>query len=317
MRLPVPHTYLALAVLTGLLGLVGAPSVADPVAATTSAAQARGYAIDNGDKSAVRDAYRSRFKDNVEVESGWLGSTLLCVAGSMSGEAEDAVLESINFVRAMAGLDAVGWADGLSAKSQQAALLMDANDQLSHDPPQSWDCWTQDAAEAAGHSNLAITTGTMGAGESIELYMDDPGANNKVVGHRRWLLRPEATKFGVGMTDTVSAVWVLGPTKSGRSDPRWVPWPTAGWFPAGLQPRGRWSLSAGPRADFSKAVVVVRTTDGKRLDVTKYKPVNGYGRPTLVFKVAGLERNGRYVATVRGVKGMPTARHTWKVKLFG
>ncbi len=309
---------------TSLLAVPGAPgSIASATVthaaqpAQSAQASVAGHAIDNRDKSAVAEAYQSRWKDNLDTPSGWVGSVDLCVPGTITPVAQDAVHESINFVRAMAGLDAVGFADGLSSKAQEAALLMDANNSLSHDPPSSWDCWTKTAAEAAGHSNLAITTGTMDAGESVELYMDDQGPNNVVAGHRRWLLRPEAKTFGNGMTDTASVVWVIGPTSSKKANPRWVPWPSAGWFPAGLEPHGRWSIGSGSdRANFSRASVVVRKKGGSRLDVRKYKPVNGYAKPTLVFRVKGLEKSGTYVATVRGVRGVKESRHTWTVKLF-
>lgn len=281
------------------------------------AARAGGHHIDNGDRSEVEAAYQSRFTDNVATPSGWVGSVDLCLPGTIAPVAQDAVLESINFVRAMAGLDAVGFGDGLSSKAQEAALLMDANNALSHDPPPSWDCWTDVAAKAAGRSNLALTTGTMDAGESVELYMDDQGASNKVVGHRRWLLRPEAKTFGNGMTDTASAIYVVGPTSDKKVNPRWVTWPSAGWFPAGLQPQGRWSIGSGKdAARFDDARVVVRDGDGKRLDVTVHDPADGYAQPTLVFEVAGLKRTGTYRVTVSNVRRAGDSRHSWTVKLF-
>lgn len=304
---------------TGLLAAPGTPASPGSAAVAQAGAQAAvaGHAIDNRDKSEVAEAYQSRWQDNQAIPSGWLGSVDLCLPGRITPIAQDAVLESINFARAMAGLDAVGFGDGLSAKAQEAALLMDANDSLSHDPPPSWDCWTATAADAAGHSNLAITTGTMDAGESVKLYMDDRGPTNRVVGHRRWLLRPQAKTFGNGMTNTASAIWVIGPTSSRKANPRWVPWPSAGWFPSGLEPHGRWSIGSGSdRANFSRARVTVRKKGGSRLDVRKYKPVNGYAKPTLVFRVKGLDKTGTYVATVRGVRGVRDSRHTWTVKLF-
>lgn len=310
-----------LSVLTGLLpaGLLVVPS--GPVSAAggqPAAAQAvAAGGIDNRDRSEVAEAYRTRWQDNQAIPSGWVGSVDLCLPGTITPVAQDAVLESINFVRAMAGLGQVGFGDGLSAKAQEAALLMDANNSLSHDPPSSWACWTKVADAAAGRSNLAITTGTMDAGESVELYMDDRGPSNVVAGHRRWLLRPEAKTFGNGMTNTASAIYVIGPTSPKKPNPRWVPWPSAGWFPAGLEPHGRWSIGSGSdRANFSRARVVVREKGGPRLDVRKYKPVNGYAKPTLVFGVQGLDRTGTYVATVRGVRGVRDSRHTWTVKLF-
>lgn len=315
--------------LGALLVLLGSAAVTDDVAADRASAAwaaapsasarlaAGGHHIDNGDKDEVRRAWRNRFRDNLDTPSGWIGNTALCVPGFPSEEAQDATRESVNFVRAMAGLDRVTFGDGLSSRAQQAALMMDANNQLSHDPPQSWDCWTEQGDDAAGHSNLAITTGTMDAGEAIELYMDDLGPSNRVASHRRWILRPEATRFGNGLTDTASALWVIGPSSERRANPRWVSWPSPGWFPAGLEPHGRWSLSSrSDRADFSDARVSVRRVHGRRLEVSTYKSVNGYGKPTLVFRVQGLERTGKYRVTVRDIKQAAAGRHSWVVKLF-
>lgn len=301
----------------GAGGLSATPAPAfDAHRTTTAAASVLGHPINTRDKSAVREAYQQRFEDNFATPSGWIGDTDLCLPGTISQAAQDATLESVNFVRAMVGLDAVKFGDGLSSKAQEAAVMFDANNAINHDPPHSWDCWTPPADAAAGHSDLALTTGTMDAGEAVSLYMSEPGSNNKPVGHRRWILRPEARIFGNGMTDTVSVLWVIGPTRN-RTNPRWVTWPSRGWFPAGLEPKGRWSISSGSdRARFTKATVTVRKKDGPRLDVHKYKPVLGYGKPTMAFHVSGLERIGTYVVTVRGITGTSRGRHTWTVKLF-
>lgn len=305
-----------------LLAATGGPPGASaepapaPVAAATAAAG--DHHIDNWDRSQVRRAWQNRMKDNLDTPSGWLGVALdpVCQWGAPSAEAQAATRESVNFVRAMAGLDPIGFRQKLSDQAQKAAVMMDAQGALSHDPPSSWACWTEAGAKAAGRSNLILTSGTLTAGGVVETYMDDKGSTNKVAGHRRWILNPKSEKFGHGMTDQADALYVIGPLDAGNRNPRWVPWPTAGWFPTRLQPAGRWSLSSGDDdADFSHATVVVRH-GGKRLDVRRYQPVNGYGKPTLVFQVKGIDGAGTYAVAVRHIRGAGAARHTWKVKLF-
>jgi hypothetical protein len=44
----------------------------------------------------------------------------------------------------------------LDADAQAAALIMDANGALSHQPPPSWDCWTQSGYDGADNSNLYL-----------------------------------------------------------------------------------------------------------------------------------------------------------------
>ena len=117
-------------------------------------------------------------------------------SGDTSQDYKDAVLRRINFVRAMAGLpDGVTFNSTFSAKSQDAALMMSANNQLSHFPPNSWTFWTADGREAAENSNIAI--GSAGP-DSVMGYIEDHGANNAVVGHRRWLLYPQTEVMGTG-----------------------------------------------------------------------------------------------------------------------
>jgi hypothetical protein len=238
----------------------------------------------------------------------------------MSTAARRATLESINFVRAMGGIAPVSFSRRLSAKDQRAALIMSANHSLSHFPPRSWRCWTKAGYDAAGHSNLAYSYPRITAGGAIKQYMDDLGANNRIVGHRRWVMYPPSYKMGNGMTSTTNALWVIGPARASRPNPAWVSWPTAGWFPSPLEPNGRWSLSSGDDgADFSHARVHVETAAGAGRRVHRFSVAVGYGKPTLVFHVDNIASVGAYKVTVRGIKlpGRATAvRHSYVVRLF-
>jgi hypothetical protein len=122
--------------------------------------------------------------------------------------------------------------------------------------------------------------------------------------------------MGNGLTSSADALYVLGPSSDKNANPAWVAWPTAGWFPAPLQPHGRWSLSSGRSdTDFSHARVVVKrgTT---RLKVTRFRPVSGYAQPTLVFHVGGVRSTGTYKVVVRGIRGAGPAVHRYRVRLF-
>ena len=287
-----------------------------PAVAETSPPSGTGPGIDTSDRAEVADAWRSRMAPNLDVPSGWTGSVPGCVAGHPSADAQRATLASLNFVRAMAGLDPVSFSGALSSQAQEAALIMTANHALSHDPPRSWDCWTQTGADAAGRSNIGLTSGQMTAGRSVELYMDDAGSMNHAVGHRRWVLNPFATTMGNGLTSDANALYVMGATSTRHANPAWVPWPTNGWFPTQLQPAGRWSLSSGrARADFRRATVTVRHA-GVTLPAKRFYPHDGYGRPTLVFQVRGLHATGAYRVIVRHIRGTASPRHAWTVRLF-
>jgi hypothetical protein len=277
-------------------------------------------AIDNSSRQHVRRAYNTRFAANLGTPIHWTGSNRRCKAGHMSARAMRATLESVNFVRAMGGLAPVSFRRSLSAKAQKAALIMSANQSLSHDPPPSWRCWTRAGHEAAGHSNLAFSFPEITAGGAIKQYMADGGSNNKAAGHRRWIMYPPTVKMGNGMTSTTNALWVFGPTRASRPSPDWVSWPTAGFFPAPLEPQSRWSLSSGVAgANFRQARVHVESASGAVKKAHVFRIQDGYGMPTIVFQLKSVPRVGTFKVTVRGIRLPGRAapvRHAYTVRLF-
>ncbi|NNF64601.1 MAG: hypothetical protein HKN07_10120, partial [Acidimicrobiia bacterium] len=159
--------------------------------------------IELNDKRDVVDAYHERFLPQFNVDHGWTGSVATCTAGTTSQAYEDATLETLNYFRAMAGLPAVTFDNTFDAKAQEAALMMKARGTFEgvdpHNPDPSWDCYSADGAEAAGSSNLFL--GSAGPA-AIYGYVWDFGTGNESVGHRRWILDPEALTMGTGSTDS-------------------------------------------------------------------------------------------------------------------
>jgi len=296
--------------LTGLVCLV-------PVASASASV------LDTSDPAAVAAAYTSQYVPSTTDSIGWTGSTTGCKAGSTSSQSPAVTLSAINYVRSLAGLSPVSFDPALSAKAQQAALMMSANSSLSHDPPSTWKCYTSTGASAAGSSNLALGAG---GGKAVGLYMSDPGTGNEVAGHRRWVLYPQASTFGTGSTSNANALYVFGKTASAGAfaNPDWVPWPTAGYFPEPLEPSGRWSLSADAswKFDFSHATVSVKDADGNAMKVKVEPAEQGYGNDTLVWEVSGLVKpaagtESDYTVSVGGMKnGSQTVSHSYTVQLF-
>lgn len=265
--------------------------------------------IDTGSQAAVNSAYWSMFESGVDLPTGWTGSLPGCRRGTTSSASQGATLRSLNFVRRMAGLAPVRFSGTLNAHAQAAALMMSANDALDHFPPSSWRCYTRTGARTAARSNLALAHPDIASGEIVEMYMDDIGASNYGVGHRRWVLNPFATTMGSGSTGTANALQVIGPTRRGRPNPAYVPWPTNGWFPGTLEPQGRWSLSAGnSRTDFRRARIHV-SHDGRSLAVHKYPVENGYAQPTVVWQLPrGAQASGSYHVVVKNIRHRGSAR---------
>lgn len=261
-------------------------------------------AIDTRSVAAVNAAYWSQYANQQSVPTGWLGGSLTgCLPGLSSAASNEATLTAMNYVRSLAGLAPVTLNASLNASAQAAALMMSANGALSHSPSSGWKCYTPAGAAAAGRSNLALSYPSIRSGQIIDLYMDDPGSTNTAVGHRRWVLNPFTTQVGTGSTDTANALTVIGPTSSSRPNPRWVGWPTAGYFPNAIEPDGRWSLSSGRRnVSFAHARVRVYY-GGTQLAVHKYPVENGYAQPTLVWQMpAGFSTTGSYRVVVTHIK---------------
>lgn len=299
------------------------PADAGSLTAGTRVTARWSSAIDTTSKAAVNAAYWSKYAPKQSLSIDWLlGSVLGCIPGITSSTTNAATLSSLNFVRSLAGLGPVSFSSTMNTAAQKAALIMDANDALSHNPSSSWKCWTSTGAATAAKSNLALSYPSIQAGRIVDLYMDDPGATNTSVGHRRWLLNPFTTTMGSGSTPTANAIQVVGPTNAYRPNPKWVGWPSAGYFPNTMEPNGRWSLSSGYKdVSFKYARVAVYKSNGTKVSgIYKYTPHGGYAQPTLVWKMpSSFSKSTSYTVVVTGIKksgysGSLTAKYT--VKLF-
>lgn len=88
---------------------------------------------------------------------GWTGNISNCTAGTTSQAFRDAMKLRVNYFRAMAGISTkVTFVGEFNSKAHEAAMMMSSNGQLSHNPPSSWKCYTNDGAEAAASSNLFL-----------------------------------------------------------------------------------------------------------------------------------------------------------------
>lgn len=238
--------------------------------------------IDTSSRAAVTDLYNTVYLPALAVAPGWTGSVAGCMAGTVSEAYANATLDAVNVFRALAQLPAAITRNLVKdAKSQQAALMMTANNSLDHFPPPSWTCYTADGAEAAGKANLAL--GTSGA-RAVAAYIRDAGAGNTAVGHRRWILFPRQTEMGTGATDNADALWVIGEFGARPMSPQLVTWPSAGYVPFALV-YPRWSFSVNTASDVNlTGATVSMTQNGMPLTVVPLPQATGFGDNTLVWE---------------------------------
>jgi len=287
---------------------------------TVGGARPAGAVAPGGSRASAYTAYRDTLRPALAVPIGWTGNTAGCAAGAPSGQAQNATLTAINYYRNLAGLTPVTFDTALSSQAQQAALMMQAQNALSHTPGPGWACYTATGAAAAGKSNLYL--GLSGAVAMAGYMDDDPGTgNSSFAPHRRWILYPPQATMGSGSTSGANALYVQGAQTAPATTPAWIPWPTPGYFPFQAEPEGRWSLSASnATTDFSKALVSV-TSAGVQIPVTLEPVTPGYGNPTLVWKMSpgyGLGRADRAysVAVTNIVQNGVAVSHQYSVTLF-
>jgi uncharacterized protein YkwD len=304
------------------LSLLG--TVATPVSASTPTPK---DIINNNDRNSVVNAYLNTLKPELDTPTGWTGRTSGCVAGTTSAANKKAGITAINYMRAMADLAPVTVNAGLSKQAQASSLIAEANNNLTHTPNQDALCYTEEGYKGANNGNIGILLNTGAPEPKAETtgargvigYMDDPGANNISVGHRRWLLYSRLTQVGLGDTHHASTIVVIGGPEA-KPTQQWVTWPTAGFFPRELQPNGRWSISY-PGAAFQKATITVTTQDGS-ISVKKHRVYNGYGDNTLSWdmrlpdKYYDSTADYPVTVTVKGIKiGSKTVTKTYKVTI--
>ena len=269
-------------------------------------------------------------------------------AGSTSKDFIKDVERRINYFRAMAGVPAnvevntpstvvINSSDPFkpspstkkSDAAQQAALMLILNynpsngsaPAFTHNPSRSLKAWSSAAWNANANGNLGF--GIYGPGAITEYMAEELSTGtatsswNSSVGHRRWILYPNATHFATGDTPGRSAS--TPPTNvlyvshsdnelaSGQTS-NFVAYPTPGYFPAPINSRF-WSFSLAG-ADFSSAKIRMTDTSGKAVPVSMVKSGTGYGDPAIIWKVeesassSHVSSDKTFRVTVSGVRGV-------------
>lgn len=321
-----PRAVLAVLVASALV-VGGAPA---------ASASAKDVDVKTSSRASVARAYNSVLAPALRVPTGWTGSVGKCRRGKESAASRRATRDAINFVRALNQLEPVKLDKRLNKRALRAALMMQANGALSHNPTRAAfsSCFSQAGRKAAARSNLYLSWGSRGdrrpstGARAIVGYMTDAGEGNLPVGHRRWILNPTTRVMATGSTRSANALTVIGTERNHRAkQPRFLEWPSRGWFPTQLEPEGRWSLSTSrPGISLRDAKVKVRQVNAKgkvvrKLKTRRHAVQDGFGPHTLVFTVQGVrkpkgKKTVRYRVTVSGIKGAKKKRISYTVRLF-
>lgn len=257
------------------------------IASTTSVLGSEDFTsgfIDTNDLSSVKRAW-TLAQERPRHRMDWTGSTSSCRAGDTSILFKTDVLTRVQWFRAMAGVSPTIRLDLESSRlAQDAALVMAAAGDLSHEPDGSWPCYSENAYTGASRSNLFL--GVFGV-DAIDGYIGDFGPDNLPVGHRRWILDPTLASIGTGDTRRSNALFVINEEINEdayvREPDGFVMWPPRGYVPRS-QIYERWSVSHRS-ANFSNATVTVFHDGRTRVFRDPYADSEGYGSlNTLVFE---------------------------------
>lgn len=239
--------------------------------------------------------YYQRYLESEISDFGWTGNLNRCKAGEISENVMTNVLNRINLFREMAGVNNdIIFNDEYNAYVQEAAIIMHANDRLSHKPNSGWKCYSESGELGASGSNLSQTANE-DLRHVITDLIEDAGQYNEDVGHRRWLLNANATTMGFGATDLYYGVYVTSTENLTMSEntPETVSWPPKGYIPYQLLFK-RWSFSI-PNADvdFTSAKVSVKA-NGKEIRTAIISDDASFGDPTIVWGLSEMEDEFSY-----------------------
>lgn len=235
---------------------------------------------------AQEDFYYNYYETRIMIDSSlgeaipefeWNGDPSTCFEGDVRQLIQNKVETRINYFRRNAGVTEILLTPELNDRCQKAALMMESNKKLDHNPQKNWKCYSAEGAEAAKFGLLTVGATTTKAVTSF--FADN---QNKALGNRRWLLYPNAREFGHGSTSNYSCIWALD--DSGRADSalyrkQFIAWPNEGYLPA-MMVFDHWSFSM--YRDLKGATVTMKR-DGVPVKLVQQPLTAGYGMPTLVW----------------------------------
>ncbi|MEM9071411.1 MAG: CAP domain-containing protein [Myxococcota bacterium] len=253
----------------------GAMEVCDPA---TASCVCRGGFVDNGSgceapapgdpatrtAAEVCDSWSAGRVEN--ASPAWMDDGSSCGPGTLSRDAVDDTLRRVNVYRWLSGLRNVVDNPAIHDASMECAAMMSANRALSHGPPPSWDCYTDDGAGAAASSNIAL--GVRSSPQAIDLYMEDRGTPS--LGHRRWILGGNLDNIGIGFSNVSGrGGQCLGVFGRGAATERgWSAYPNQGPTPVTLATQQWWSFHTYSVRLEDASVSITRVSDGAPLEVT-------------------------------------------------
>ena len=250
------------------------------------AASSTGINVNYHSQQEIRDYLKNK-KVDIDAETTYskkASDVKPYKAGSISEKSQKEALNTMNAIRYIAGIDAVGLDPSYTEMEQAAALVNSANGTLSHYPSKPTgmdDSLYELGASGASSGNLSYASWKCGLGyHLVKAWMNDGDAYNiDRVGHRRWILNPPMEKTGFGWVygshGTYAAMYAFDNWYA-DTDYYGVAWPAQNMPVEFFGNSYPWSISMGKTVEKSDVkVTLVRQSDQKKWTFSE-KKADGY-----------------------------------------
>jgi len=216
----------------------------------------------------------------------WNGNIKKCFCGTLKSDIYQKAQDRINFFRVMNGLTEVKINSKFNKEAQEAALLIKANNQLTHYPNKSMECYTELASNGCKKSCLSLTDyKNFPSTAFITGFIWDFGESNYFVGHRRWILYSRLKEFGYGATNNSEAILTVdGVSYDSIALPEFIAYPWNGYVPFNLIfPKWSFSIPETKKVDFKNTIILMTDEIGKEIQIEKLKERKNFLDNTVVW----------------------------------
>ena len=131
-----------------------------------------------------------------------------CISGDPTDDEKQKVLARINYIRAIHYLMPVEYDEDGDEMTAECSLVIAANEQLSHQPESSWECYSEEAYNGCDSSNISLMMMTNYDTTQIDsttivdgFFTDENEVPPVTLGHRRWFLDPWLAHISFGRAD--------------------------------------------------------------------------------------------------------------------
>jgi hypothetical protein len=225
----------------------------------------------------------------------WNGDIDECESGTLDTSIYRKVENRVNFFRIVNGLSLVKIDTQFNKEAQDAALLIKANDKISHNPSSTMKCYSESASIGCMKSCLEFNDfKNFPATAFITGFIEEYGERNYFVGHRRWILYTRLKTFGYGATNNSEALLTADGVSKDTipNQPGYIAYPWNGYVPFNLIfPKWSFSIPENKQVDFTNTTITMTDSSGNNIQLERLMDYDKYLDHTITWSVTGIFNN--------------------------